>query len=137
MAGARKAGRAKLANGEKAEAMIRKFGPLADARCWIAVAAWLMLTCWEPCLARNGDELLAQCLSGPDNPKSFYCLGYVSGVVETPSDIICLPQQGIEGGQLRDVVVKYLEAHPEMRRLPAAMLVQVALASAFPCKARR
>ena len=46
---------------------------------------------------------------------------------------ICVPG-GVAIRQLRDVVVKHLEAHPERRDSDAAALVGVALATAYPCR---
>jgi hypothetical protein len=45
----------------------------------------------------------------------------------------CLPvNSSLE--QSRDVVVRFLRAHPELRHLVAVSLVARALAEAFPCK---
>ncbi len=71
-----------------------------------------------------------------------YCGGYVTGIVDTieslqlrgvlPADALCIPDESTKG-QLVDVVLKYLEKHPERRHLEAGSLVPEALNRAFPC----
>lgn len=56
---------------------------------------------------------------------AFFC-GYVIGVAEhlrTPAKVT--------HGQLCDIVVRYLEAHPEKRHLPGAVLIEAAFNEAF------
>ena len=66
-------------------------------------------------------------------------MGYVEGVADTLAADeyltgwnACLVG-GLTDVQLRDVVVKFLEGHPEERHFAAAALVAQALAKAFPC----
>lgn len=68
-----------------------------------------------------------------------YCGGYVIGVVDAversgSGPRICVPE-GATKGQLADVVLKYLEDHPERRNRDAGELVPEALHAAFPCGA--
>jgi Rap1a immunity proteins len=43
---------------------------------------------------------------------------------------------GVTAGQVKDVVVRYLEKHPESRHAVGASLVLAALYEAFPCSNR-
>jgi hypothetical protein len=48
---------------------------------------------------------------------------------------VCIPMgEHIKSEQVRDVVVQYLTAHPEIRHEAAAGNALVALQAAFPCK---
>ncbi|WP_298966224.1 Rap1a/Tai family immunity protein [uncultured Roseibium sp.] len=100
----------------------------------------------------TGNDLLRSCREDPES----FCLGYVAGVTEgvkvgalggTVAAMIefqtgladakkaqgfCLPA-GVTYSQLRDVVVKYLIANPEIRHNLAAPYSVTALGEAFPC----
>jgi Rap1a immunity proteins len=60
--------------------------------------------------------------------------GYVAGVADSYEvlGVVCVPSK-VTLGQLQDVVLKYLDAHPEGRHNIAASLVLKALTEAFPC----
>lgn len=59
-------------------------------------------------------------------------LGYVLGAADSLDQrSYCLPH--VQLGQIADVVVAYLKAHPERRHQMGAPLVHEALSSAFPC----
>jgi hypothetical protein len=60
-----------------------------------------------------------------------YCTGLVNGVTNA-SPRVC-PDEAVTTGQTLRVVVKYLEDHPEELHLDNAVLVEKALAKAFPC----
>jgi hypothetical protein len=45
-----------------------------------------------------------------------------------------LVSTAVKTEQVRDVVVQYLNAHPEKRHEPAAARTLIALQAAFPCK---
>ncbi len=72
------------------------------------------------------------------------CMYYVAGVADMLSVIskteaggikpLCIPAK-VSLGQLRNVVVKYLKAHPEGTHRAAVVQVTVALGEAFPCQA--
>ena len=73
------------------------------------------------------------------------CGGYVVGVLAGVEFVegatkgvqtICIPDSAT-AGQVRDVVVRYLDAHPEKRHLHAGGLVWAALSAAFPCESKR
>ena len=61
-------------------------------------------------------------------------LGYVLGVADSASweSVACAPAN-VTAGQLADVVLKYLQDHPEERHKAAVGLVATALINAFPC----
>ena len=49
-----------------------------------------------------------------------------------PSPVRCVPER-VSINELKTVVGRYLEEHPEMRRLQAGVVVMHALREAFPC----
>ena len=92
----------------------------------------------------SGNRLLDIC----DQSHSALCIGYIAGIADAMGTSLadgshpavagwqaCFPQ-GVSGGQVRDVAINYLQAHPEQRQLSAASLVAHALSEAFPCKPR-
>jgi hypothetical protein len=90
--------------------------------------------------SETGNELLAYCqgdMGGKD-----YCLGYVSGAMESypiaagvynAPRLLCIPE-GVTRGQTAKVVEHYLEAHPEDLHESARVLVYVAIRTTWPCK---
>lgn len=60
------------------------------------------------------------------------CGGLVAGIGYA-SALVCLPD-GVTIGQQVRVVVKYLNDHPEQLQHDERNLIDVALASSFPCK---
>jgi len=60
-----------------------------------------------------------------------YCSGLVFGV-SSASPHVC-PDERVTSGQQIRVVLKYLQEHPGELHLDDAMLVEKALAKAFPC----
>lgn len=61
-----------------------------------------------------------------------FCFGIVEGIVSfSPS--VCTPK-GVTNLQAARVVVKYLQEHPEKLNLQEALLANIALNKAFPCK---
>ncbi|MEP5188127.1 MAG: Rap1a/Tai family immunity protein [Marinomonas sp.] len=93
----------------------------------------------------DGNELLAKC-STPKGDTLFYmhqsyCIAYVVGSVDALTSaqtidgfptIICVPEN-VSSNQLKDIVLLYLEKHPEDRHLGGSTIVMVAVAKAFPC----
>jgi hypothetical protein len=88
----------------------------------------------------SGNDLLRDCSDRNDVTSFSFCLGYINGLRDEmvfasvglgakPSFEI---SEKVELGQLKDIVVKYLNEHPEERHQHAAGLVQGALARAFP-----
>lgn len=71
------------------------------------------------------------------------CIGYIMGGVDgihtaetlSRSSIICEPD--VRAGQIKMIVRRFLETHPEYLHRSAADIVAVALREAFPCTKRR
>lgn len=87
----------------------------------------------------SGNKLLEGC----DVPKQSYPLGICTGYSVAVMDAMlagqavngytaCAPV-GVTASQVRDVVIGYLKAHPEVRHYAAVGLVAEAIAEAFPC----
>jgi hypothetical protein len=87
----------------------------------------------------SGNSLLAKCVGPPES--ELVCAGYTTGVVdmikllEATNAVAkrhCFPP-GVTRLQIHDVVVHYLQDHPERRHDGAAGLVGDALQEAWPC----
>lgn len=91
--------------------------------------------------AYTGNELHAVCSSRAMIDVGV-CLGFVAGVVDgalmmtrplpRKEQLICRPD-GVTVGQMRDIVVKFLNDKPGNRHVDAEIMVGLALANAFPC----
>lgn len=91
----------------------------------------------EPALMfNNGNMLLADCTGSTSGVSQ--CIGYLKGVADALRSLgladglrtVNVPV-GVTGGQLKDIVVQYIQEHPEMRHVAAAQLVYIALGRAF------
>lgn len=90
----------------------------------------------------TGSELLSDC-SAEEMHERFFCMGYIAGISgaddayadwgEKAKESICLRDK-VTLGQLRLVVIHWLEAHPDKLDLSSDYLVPQALEEAFPCK---
>ena len=67
-----------------------------------------------------------------------YSLGYVVGVADAVQHIAYCPPSGapITQGQVKAVVKKYFDGHPEKLNLTADQLVTQALRETWPCAAK-
>jgi hypothetical protein len=94
----------------------------------LQIAILLVLVCWTPASAYTptGNDWWYQCKS--NNPE---CVAYVRGLAdglglwqlihpETAS--VCIPEK-VEAGQLRDIGMRYLAQHPEIRHEPLSVLL--------------
>ncbi|MDF8332581.1 Rap1a/Tai family immunity protein [Novosphingobium cyanobacteriorum] len=112
--------------------------PMTDrpaTACLGMVAAALLACAATPARAEwmSAGQLADLCASTVPTDRGL-CLSYVMGVLDggrwrdpalkTPDDQT--------GGQVRDVVVRHLVAHPEGRDQPARLAVQAAVAEAWP-----
>ena len=89
----------------------------------------------------TGNEIYATCTSTAQD--DFYaCYGYITGFLGGADAAmlagggkltICLPPK-VTNGQLHDVLVKWLQDHPDLRHLDGAVLTMTAFHTAFPCK---
>jgi hypothetical protein len=94
------------------------------------------------CVALHATVAQAGFVSGNDlfkhlNDNTYYAQGYALGYILGVSDVFsgeshCLPQ-GVNAGQVRDVVKNFLEVTPEIRHRPADVIVYVILKSTWPC----
>ena len=84
----------------------------------------------------NGNELKKYCSS--NSYERGICLGFTSAVANIVANEpvagwrACIPD-GVTRGQLRDIMVKFLDDHPEELHLEAASLAARAYKEAFPC----
>ena len=93
----------------------------------------------------TGNKIFEVCNSSSDLNFG-ECIGYIKGAADgveltdyasvvskvIPRSQLCLPQTAT-AGQVKDVFMKYLTDHPEMRHIKANQLMMVALKTAFPC----
>ena len=100
-------------------------------------------------LTKTGSQLLER-LKEPQSEKDYvyyiYEMGFLEGVVgqyvllteagvlKKPKKPVCLPLKELTLNQIRLVVVKWLENHPENLHQPVTPYIFVALGEAFPCK---
>jgi hypothetical protein len=88
----------------------------------------------------TGNELLAACKKGERNPNwDATCIGYVVGALDVLMRTNWLltgtacPKNGMDGRQVRNIVVKYLTGHPERRDGDASRLLEFAFDEAWQC----
>lgn len=93
-----------------------------------------------PALAafKDGNDLWNVC-GESDTRNQHLCLQYITGVVDGVTAISArnlpfCPRKGVKAGQIQDLVIRYIESHPQDRDRPAAWLILSALAEAYPCK---
>lgn len=82
-------------------------------------------------------NMLLQRMQSASNTENMVALGYVMGVFDTKHSVNHCPSSNVSTGQARDVVKQFLESYPSVRDHTADMLVQVALAAAWPCKDKK
>jgi len=64
------------------------------------------------------------------------CLGFILGSVQGRAGILSgktCPSEQVTNGQMIDVVVAYLKAHPKTRDLNSDLLIGAAFIDAWPC----
>lgn len=94
----------------------------------------------------DGNQLYTACTTQQGTYNYFQeqsrCLAYIEGisdgleygrVTQKSSIRACVPA-GVTGGQIMDVVIRYLWQHSEIRHLLASQLVTSALIESFPCR---
>ncbi|WP_139340889.1 Rap1a/Tai family immunity protein [Pseudomonas sp. KK4] len=109
-----------------------------------------MLACSS--VMADGNELLENCqasirsmdhTSNNDPYGNGQCFGVTEGVLNTmvalnpklPKESrICLPDDGIKGGQAVRVVYKYLQDNPSLLHLEGTTLISFAFRRAYPCE---
>lgn len=84
---------------------------------------------------KSGNNLYESCKSG--QPLQYAdCASFAMGIYDASelfSQPLHVPSQ-ITASQLHDIVLKYLENHPERRHLPASFLVWTAIREAYPAE---
>jgi len=85
---------------------------------------------------QDGNSLYEAC-SGDELDKT-YCVGYITSVADImESDTLYVFKacslENVTGGQLLDVVTRWLAEHPKDRHHNGTILVAWALSEAFPC----
>jgi hypothetical protein len=100
----------------------------------------------EASIIWDGNQLhkLCQAYKGADKfPLGAGCSFYISGAAQTlvlNDDVKTsvlrqpCPSNGVTNEQIVNVVVKWLEEHPESRQLPAPYIIMESLDKAFPCE---
>lgn len=99
----------------------------------------LILSAAQPALAefQDGNQLLRVCSSNAVQDEA-YCAGFMSAAADAHraaphyANSICLSPD-VALGQVRDVVLQYLQNEPQLRHYVAVSIVFEALADAFPC----
>lgn len=80
-----------------------------------------------------GKKVQSRTGSAADYFPAGQSLGFVSGVASAlERTLFCFPV-GMAKGQLTDIVLQYLETHPEERHLFGVDLVIMAIGPKFPC----
>jgi hypothetical protein len=90
----------------------------------------------------TGNDVLRACASEKAT-VAIGCASYLVGMAQMSDfygrldgsrQTVCLPESPTNG-QLRDVVLEYVKAHPATRHLPSEALALSAYHEAFPCPA--
>lgn len=112
-----------------------------------AFSPWLVAHADEPdaLLSKEGvlsGSWLYETCTKVDSTENAMCNAYVSGWVEgalvqslaTSTPYLFCEPKGTSEGQLRDVALHFLAAHPDARQLPASVLLGKAMQESFPCR---
>ena len=97
----------------------------------------------EPAAYFYGNGLLSLCES-EDATDWGVCFGFIVGIDVASNAFLtggrglpwfyyCRPEKVVLFGQIHDVVVAYLKAHPESRHEPSSALIIKAFQEAWPC----
>ena len=73
-----------------------------------------------------------------EDPGAMLCLGYIAGwtqaMEEVPDKSFCLPLAGTSRpGDLADLIVTYVDGHPDRSPAPAHEIMLETFEDAFPC----
>ncbi len=104
---------------------------------------------------KTGNELFRECTASRSDATYYQsyasCTGFIIGVVDgaemsgfiisalgemddDPIRMVCVPD-GVEAGQVREIVVQHLRANPADRHKPASGQIISAVRAAYPCPA--
>jgi hypothetical protein len=84
-----------------------------------------------PC-ASSRFRAASACLDWSSTQVAIF-MGFVSGVYDASGERGCTPES-LTGREVFDVVIAYLEQHPEQHHLSGSRLVADSLQQAFPCE---
>jgi hypothetical protein len=118
----------------------------------LPLAFMLLVTpAWAGYPADSGNNLLEKCQNYDSNWNSYdggFCMGFLFGAVNqaqsrfNPAEgrkmgppLICMPSE-VSFEQMRRIVVRWLNEHPEALHKSGTYLVIDALQETYPCKAR-
>ena len=88
----------------------------------------------------SGKDLLDAC-EAADAARNAFCLGYIRGVTEVDASrqatsvsnwMACLPPESATAA-LVNATARWIHTHPDMQVSSAAISVEMAVRSAFPC----
>lgn len=106
-------------------------------RAMAGAASLACLLCMAPAAHASwlsGNDLFTQCAQQQVPADKSGCLAYIMGTVddaEVWGHPLSIPPS-VTGGQLRDIVMDYLDKHPERRHWPGSALVWNAVREAYP-----
>ena len=82
----------------------------------------------------SANTIMPGCRTLPmsDTYVSGFCAGVVAGLVYMRADRFCLPAEATFGQEIQ-VVMAYIDKHPEQMHLQFSQLAYVALKAAWPC----
>ena len=108
-------------------------GPMTSQSLAAFTAENLRDACDNLVLAVRGISPISQ-----EDPGAMLCLGYIAGWVQAmervPDRAFCLPppEQSLPG-DLADLIVTYVDGHPDRAPAPAYEVVEETFLDAFPC----
>jgi hypothetical protein len=85
---------------------------------------------------QSGNNLHAD-MNASNISTRMFAFGYVIGVVDTVIGKQLCISRDVTQGQLEEVVKIFLDSRPQVRHLPADVIVIVALEQYWPCKERK
>lgn len=83
----------------------------------------------------TGNTLLAD-MQGT-TMKQMHALGYVLGAADSAINVTVCPPDGINAGQVFDIIKNFLEANPAIRHYSGDIIVKTRLEAVWPCKQGR
>jgi hypothetical protein len=101
------------------------------------IACLLMMPMMAQAGFKTGNDIYKDLLDTGSTVSSMYALGFIVGVHDSFEGATICAGPNVTAGQIRDVVKKYLAERPEMRDISAAVLVVLALGTAFPCAQKK
>lgn len=116
-------------------AQISSSVPVSSQGVEAFTAGTLRDACDNLVLAVRGISPISQ-----DDPGAMLCLGFIAGwtqaMEEVPNKTYCLPSAGDSPpGDLADLIVTYVDGHPDREPAPAHEVLLDTFTDAFPCVA--